>query len=80
MIAWIIYSIVGLILFFILYLAVLGINRGVEAKKINNTEKLKNKFRSSKNISSELKKLKGLYENGTITRKEFTAAKKKLLS
>ena len=32
MITWIIYIIVGLILFFVLYLAILGINRGVEAK------------------------------------------------
>ena len=80
MIAWIIYVVVGLILFFVLYLAVLGINRGVEAKKINNEEKLKNKSRFSKNISSELRKLKSLYEDGSITKKEFIAAKKKLLS
>tara|TARA_A100001234_G_scaffold204847_1_gene200050 strand:+ start:307 stop:549 length:243 start_codon:yes stop_codon:yes gene_type:complete len=80
MIAWIIYIVVGLILFFVLYLAVLGINRGVKAKKINNKEKLKNKSRFSKNISSELRKLKSLYEDGLITKKEFIAAKKKLLS
>ena len=36
MIAWIIYIIVAFILFFVLYLALLGINRGVKAKnKIN---------------------------------------------
>ena len=32
MITWIIYSIVGLILIFVLYIAILGISRGVAAK------------------------------------------------
>ena len=42
MITWIIYIIVGFILFFVLYLAILGIDRGVKAKnanKSNNSEK-----------------------------------------
>ena len=39
MISWIIYIIVSLILFFVLYLAVLGVDRGVKAKNLN---KLKN--------------------------------------
>ena len=45
MITWIIYIIVGLILFFVLYLAILGINRGVEAKnKINQIIQKNNKI------------------------------------
>ena len=74
----IIYVAVGLILFFVLYLAMLGINRGVEAKNLNKNNS-RNQFRS-KNIASELKKLKTLYNDGAINRKEFIAAKKKLLS
>ncbi len=78
MLTLIIYVAVGLILFFVLYLAMLGINRGVEAKNLNK-KNLRNQFRS-KNIASELKKLKILYNDGAINRKEFIAAKKKLLS
>ena len=39
MISWIIYVIVSLILLFILYLAILGINRGVLAKNMNKKNK-----------------------------------------
>ncbi len=80
MISWIIYIIVGLILFFVLYLAVLGVDRGVKAKNLNKLKNLDIDKRHSKNIAEELKKLKIFYEDGTISKKEFQAAKKKLLS
>tara|TARA_B100000123_G_scaffold262664_1_gene230948 strand:- start:134 stop:376 length:243 start_codon:yes stop_codon:yes gene_type:complete len=80
MISWIIYIIVGLILFFVLYLAVLGVDRGVKAKNLNKLKNLDIDKRPSKNIAEELKKLKIFYEDGTISKKEFQAAKKKLLS
>ena len=80
MISWIIYIIVGLILFFVLYLAVLGVDRGVKAKNLNKLKNLDIDKRHSKNIAEELKKLKTFYEDGTISKKEFQAAKKKLLS
>ena len=80
MISWIIYIIVGLILFFVLYLAVLGVDRGVKAKNLNKLKNLDIDKRHSKNIAEELKKLKIFYEDGTIIKKEFQAAKKKLLS
>ena len=80
MISWIIYIIVGLILFFVLYLAVLGVDRGVKAKNLNKLKNLDTDKRPSKNIAEELKKLKIFYEDGTISKKEFQAAKKKLLS
>ena len=80
MISWIIYIIVGLILFFVLYLAVLGVDRGVKAKNLNKLKNLDIDKRPSKNISEELKKLKIFYKDGTISKKEFQAAKKKLLS
>tara|TARA_B100000886_G_C20179190_1_gene389402 strand:+ start:248 stop:490 length:243 start_codon:yes stop_codon:yes gene_type:complete len=80
MISWIIYIIVGLILFFVLYLAVLGVDRGVKAKNLNKLKNLDIDKRPSKNIAEELNKLKIFYEDGTISKKEFQAAKKKLLS
>ena len=80
MISWIIYIIVGMILFFVLYLAVLGIDRGVKAKNLNKSKNLNIDKKPSKNIAEELKKLKIFYEDGTISKKEFQAAKKKLLS
>ena len=80
MIGWVIYIIVGLILAFVLYLAVLGINRGVTAKNLNKSKNLYKDKKNSKNIVEELKNLKTLYKDGTISKKEFQAAKKKLLS
>ena len=80
MISWIIYLIVGFILFFVLYLAIQGIDRGVKAKNMNKINNLEDKFSSQKNITNELKKLKQLYDDGTINKKEFNVAKKKLLS
>ena len=41
MISWTVYIIVGLILFYILYLGVGGISRGMRAKKINKLKKNK---------------------------------------
>lgn len=79
MITWIIYIIVALILFFVLYLGLQGVNRGVEAKNLNKITKSKNNLSSKKSITSELKKLKKLYDEGVISKKEFNLAKKKLL-
>ena len=79
MITWIIYIIVALILFFVLYLALQGINRGVEAKNLKKITKSKNDLSSKKSITSELKKLKKLNDEGVISKKEFNLAKKKLL-
>ena len=79
MITWIIYIIVALILLFVLYLALQGVNRGVEAKNLNKITKSKNNLSSKKSITSELKKLKKLNDKGVISKKEFNLAKKKLL-
>ena len=80
MIAWIIYIIVAFILFFVLYLAILGIDRGVKAKNVNKSNNSKKKLKSTKNITGELIKLRKLYDDGAIDKKEFNIAKKKLLS
>ena len=58
MITWIVYIAVGLILFFILYLAIQGINRGLKAKNINKSNELKFKSRSSSNTNDDKKKIK----------------------
>ena len=79
MITWIIYIIVALILFFVLYLALQGVNRGVEAKNLNKITNSNNNLSSKKSITSELKKLKKLCDEGVISKKEFNLAKKKLL-
>ena len=80
MIAWIIYIIVGFILFFVLYLAILGIDRGVKAKNANKSNNSEKKLNSPKNVTGELIRLKKLYDKGVINKKEFNNAKKKLLS
>ena len=80
MITWIIYIIVGFILFFVLYLAILGIDRGVKAKNANKSNNSEKKLNSPKNVTGELIRLKKLYDKGVINKKEFNNAKKKLLS
>ena len=80
MITWIIYIIISFILFFVLYLAILGIDRGVKAKNANKSNNSKKKLNPPKNIAGELIKLKKLYNDGAIDKKEFNIAKKKLLS
>ena len=56
MISWIIYVIVSLILLFILYLAILGINRGVLAKNMNKKHKSVKGPKLKKNTTNEVKK------------------------
>ena len=56
MIKLIIYTIVGVILIFVMYLAILGVNRGMEAKNFNKNNKLKINSTRSKNSTTKLKK------------------------
>ena len=62
-----------------MYLAILGINRGVKAKNTNKVN-LENKLNSPKKLANEIRKLQKLYDDGVINKKEFNIAKKKLLS
>ena len=80
MIAWIIYIIIALILFFILYIASQGISRGLEAKSNNKKDFINSKKNPKKNISNEIKRLKRLHDEGALSNKEFEIAKKKILS
>ncbi len=75
MITWIIYLLVAIILFFVIYLAFQGINRGIVAKNKNKNPSLA----KEKNITEELKKLNDLYKKGALNKKQFEVAKKKIL-
>ena len=80
MIALIIYLIVAIILCFILYIAFQGASRGLEAKNNNKKDLINNKNSPKKTISSEIKRLKKLRDQGALSSKEFEVAKKKILS
>tara|TARA_B100000963_G_C22340660_1_gene542825 strand:- start:95 stop:337 length:243 start_codon:yes stop_codon:yes gene_type:complete len=80
MITWIVYIVVFFILLFVLYLGIIGAKIGLKAKNSNKVIKIKYNNKSSKYVSAELKKIKNLYNDGLIDKKEFSAAKKKLLS
>ena len=80
MVTLIIYIIVALILGFIAYIGVLGINRGVQAKNYNKNNRLKNKKKNSNELADEFQKLKKLHDDGVLSKSEFDAAKKKILS
>ena len=69
MITNLIYISVAAKLIFVLYLAVQAITRGVEAKNLNKKNS-RNQFRS-KNIASELKKLKTLVKKLDIDLNTF---------
>ena len=81
MIISVVYTIIGLIFCFVLYLAFRAINTGMEAKKAN-----KNLDINKENISvdqedliSKLNELKELHEKKILNDEEFAAAKKKIL-
>ena len=84
MVSWIIYILVTFILFFILFIAYQGINRGLEAKNINNKNHREfygeDKIQAGKkSVADELTKLNKLYNDGVLNKEQFEAAKKKIL-
>ena len=84
MVSWIIYILVTFILFFILFIAYQGINRGLEAKNINNKDYREfygeDKIQAGKkSVADELTKLNKLYNDGVLNKEQFEAAKKKIL-
>ena len=77
----IVYLGIACILIFVSYLGIKAISRGIEArsemkKKDNN---IFNKKNNQDNLSSEILKLKKMYEDGVISEEEFKKAKEKLL-
>ena len=81
MVTSIVYTLVGLILCFVLYIAFRAINTGMEAKKANkNSDITKEKnFDNQEDLISKLNELKELHEKKILNDEEFIAAKKKIL-
>ena len=77
MIALFVYIIVTLILSFIFYLALLGINRGLIAKNENSKKKIFSKKVLSDNTVKDLTNLKKQRDDGNLSKKEFQSEKKK---
>ena len=81
MIISIVYTIIGLIFCFVLYLAFRAINTGMEAKKANKNIDNSNNTNSDnqEDLIKKLTELKELHEKKILSDEEFAAAKKKIL-
>ena len=81
MVTSIVYTLIGLILCFVLYIAFRAINTGMEAKKANkNLDIVKeNNIDNREELISKLIELKELHEKKILNDEEFAAAKKKIL-
>ena len=81
MVTLIVYTLVGLILCFVLYIAFRAINTGMEAKKANkdlvNSSEIN--LDNQEDLVKKLAELKELHEKKVLSDEEFTAAKKKIL-
>ena len=81
MIISIVYTLIGLIFCFVLYLAFRAINTGMEAKKANkdleNSDKIG--LDDQEDLIKKLNELKELHEKKILSDEEFIAAKKKIL-
>ena len=82
MIISIVYTIIGLIFCFVLYLAFRAINTGMEAKKANKNLENSDKtvLDEQEDLIKKLSELKELHEKKILSDEEFIAAKKKILS
>ena len=81
MVTSIVYTLIGLILCFVLYIAFRAINTGMEAKKANkDLENSQNgSFDNEDDLIKKLTELKELHEKKILTDEEFAAPKKKIL-
>ena len=81
MIISLIYTLIGLILCFVLYIAFKAINTGMEAKKANKNLDVskENTSDNQEDLISKLNELKELQEKKILIDEEFIAAKKKIL-
>ena len=81
MVTSIVYTLIGLILCFVLYIAFRAINTGMEAKKANkNLNIAKEDYTDNQeDLISKLNELKELHEKKILNDEEFAAAKKKIL-
>ena len=81
MVTSIVYTLIGLILCFVLYIAFRAINTGMEAKKaIKDLENSNNAtLDNQEDLIKKLNELKELHEKKILSDEEFIAAKKKVL-
>jgi len=81
MVTSIVYTLIGLILCFVLYIAFRAINTGMEAKKANkNLDITKENFTDNQDdLIGKINELKELHEKKILSDEEFAAAKKKIL-
>ena len=80
MVTSIVYTLIGLILCFVLYIAFRAINTGMEAKKANKDLENSNKINveNQEDLIKKLTELKELHEKKILSDEEFAAAKKKI--
>ena len=81
MVTSIVYTLIGLILCFVLYIAFRAVNTGMEAKKANKNLDIskENNLDNQEDLVSKLNELKELHEKKILNDDEFAAAKKKIL-
>ena len=81
MVTSIVYTLIGLILCFVLYIAFRAINTGMEAKKANKDLENSNNINleNQEDLIKKLSDLKELHEKKILNDEEFAAAKKKIL-
>ena len=81
MVTSIVYTLIGLILCFVLYIAFRAINTGMEAKKANKDLENSNNINleNQEDLVKKLSDLKDLHEKKILSDEEFAAAKKKIL-
>ena len=81
MVTMIVYTLIGLILCFVLYIAFRAINTGMEAKKANKNLDNSNDINldNQEDLVRKLTELKELHEKKILDDEEFAAAKKKVL-
>ena len=78
MITYVVYTVVAIILVFVIYITIKAVNQGVEAKNKSEEENLNFEDNVDKqNIAGSLLKLNDLYKSGAISKEEFLKAKKK---
>lgn len=78
MITYVVYTVVAIILVFVIYIAIKAVNQGVEAKNKPEEENLNFEDNVDKqNIADSLLKLNDLYKSGAISKEKFLKAKKK---
>ena len=81
MLTSIVFTLIGLILCFVLYIAFRAINTGMEAKKANKNLDNSNDINldNQEDLVRKLTELKELHEKKILDDEEFAAAKKKVL-